>query len=79
MFEQVLFAAAAAATIAGFLLEVWRETRSIVQEDDEGRNRKRIITDRAGTGRSKDGMGERGADKGQGVPRGAADKTGIDI
>jgi len=40
MFEQVLFAAAAAATIAGFLLEVWRETKSIVQEDDEGRNRK---------------------------------------
>ena len=25
------------------------------------------------------GMGERGADKGQGVPRGAAGKTGTDI
>lgn len=46
MFEQVLFAAAAAATIAGFLLEVWRETKSIVQEDDEGEKQKRpALTD----------------------------------
>lgn len=29
MSDQILFAAAAAATIAGFLLEVWREMRSI--------------------------------------------------
>ncbi|MEY8460397.1 hypothetical protein AALA69_04625 [Eggerthellaceae bacterium 24-137] len=40
MFESVLFAAAAVATIAGFLLEVWREMKSSVQEDDEGRKEK---------------------------------------
>ena len=40
MFENVLFAAAAVATIAGFILEVWREMKSSKQEDGEGRNRK---------------------------------------
>lgn len=39
MFENVLFAAAVA-TIAGFILEVWREMESSKQEDGEGRNRK---------------------------------------
>lgn len=37
--EQILFAAAAAATIAGFLLEVWREIRPR-DTDDEGRKEK---------------------------------------
>lgn len=40
MFENVLFAAAAVATIASFILEVWREMKSSKQEDGEGRNRK---------------------------------------
>ena len=40
MFENVLFAAAAVATIAGVILEVWREMKSSKQEDGEGRNRK---------------------------------------
>ena len=40
MFENVLFAAAAVATIAGFILEVWREMKSSEQEDGEGRNEK---------------------------------------
>ena len=40
MVENVLFAAAAVATIAGFILEVWREMKSSKQEDGEGRNRK---------------------------------------
>ena len=39
MFENVLFAAAVA-TIAGFILDVWREMKSSKQEDGEGRNRK---------------------------------------
>lgn len=40
MFENVLFAAAAVATIAGFILEVWREMKSSKQEDGEGRKEK---------------------------------------
>lgn len=40
MFENVLFAAAAVATIADVILEVWREMKSSKQEDGEGRNRK---------------------------------------
>ena len=36
MFERVLFALAAIATIAGFALEVWREMKSNSQSDDEG-------------------------------------------
>lgn len=40
MFENVLFAAAAVATIVGFILEVWREMKSSKQEDGKGRNRK---------------------------------------
>ena len=40
MFESTLFAAAAVATIAGFILEVWREMKSKVQKDDEGRKKK---------------------------------------
>lgn len=37
--ESILFAAAAVATIAGFVLEVWREMKS-TRTDDEGRKRK---------------------------------------
>lgn len=33
-----LFAASAVAQIAEFLLEVWREMKSLTQSDDEGRN-----------------------------------------
>ena len=40
MFERVLFAAAAVATIAGFILEVWREMKSNAREDDKGRKKK---------------------------------------
>ncbi len=40
MFERLLFAAAAVATIAGFLLEVWRVMKSDMHEGDEGRKRK---------------------------------------
>lgn len=40
MFERILFAAAAVATIAGFVLEVWREMKSNVLTDDEGRKKK---------------------------------------
>lgn len=36
MFETILFAAAAVVTIAGFILEVWREMKSIVRKDDGG-------------------------------------------
>ncbi|HJI12459.1 hypothetical protein [Adlercreutzia equolifaciens] len=36
--ESILFAAAAVATIAGFVLEVWREMKS-TRTDDEGRKR----------------------------------------
>lgn len=39
MFDY-LFAAAAAATIAGFFLEVWRELRKRTPSDDKGRKRK---------------------------------------
>ncbi|MDO4290958.1 MAG: hypothetical protein Q4C41_07000 [Eggerthellaceae bacterium] len=37
MIEKVLFIAAAIATIAGFVLEVWRECKS--RADDGGRNK----------------------------------------
>ena len=37
--ESILFAAAAVATIVGFLLEVWRELKP-TRTDDEGRKRK---------------------------------------
>lgn len=37
--ESILFAAAAVATIAGFILEVWQEMKS-TRTDDEGRKRK---------------------------------------
>lgn len=37
--ESILFAAAAVATIAGFILEVWREMKA-TRTDDEGRKRK---------------------------------------
>lgn len=40
MFEEILFAAAAVATIAGFLLEVWREMKSSSRKDGEGRKEK---------------------------------------
>ena len=40
MFERILLAAAAVATIAGFLLEAWREIRSKKPTDDEGRKKK---------------------------------------
>ena len=40
MFENVLFAAAAVATIAGFVLEVWREMKSSKQEDGKGKKEK---------------------------------------
>lgn len=40
MFEHILFAAAAVATIAGFVLEVWREMKSTSPKDDEGRKQK---------------------------------------
>lgn len=40
MFEGILFAAAAVATIAGFILEVWREMKSNALTDDEGRKKK---------------------------------------
>ena len=40
MFESTLFAAAAVATIAGFILEVWREMKSKVRKGDEGRKKK---------------------------------------
>lgn len=39
MFERILCAAAAVATIAGFILEVWREMKSNVLTDDEGRKK----------------------------------------
>lgn len=37
MFEKILFALAALATIAGFALEAWREVKSNSQKDNEGR------------------------------------------
>lgn len=37
MFEEIVFAAAAVATVAGFLLEVWREIKSKSRADDEGK------------------------------------------
>ncbi len=40
MFESTLFAAAAVATIAGFILEVWREMKSKVRKGDEERKKK---------------------------------------
>ena len=40
MFERILCATAAVATIAGFILEVWREMKSNVLTDDEGRKKK---------------------------------------
>ena len=40
MFERILCAAAAVATIAGFILEVWREMKSNAHEDDKGRKKK---------------------------------------
>lgn len=40
MFETILFAAAAVVTIAGFILEVWREMKTIVRKDDGGGNKK---------------------------------------
>ena len=43
------------------------------------RTGKRVIADRAGADGSKNRMGERGADARQGVPGGAADKTGADL
>lgn len=39
MFERILCAAAAVATIAGFVLEVWREMKSNAREDDKGRKK----------------------------------------
>lgn len=39
MLERILFALAAVATIAGFVLEVWREMKSRSERtDDEGNN-----------------------------------------
>lgn len=40
MIESILFIAAAVATIAGFVLEVWRETKSRTRADDEGGKKK---------------------------------------
>lgn len=40
MFERIIFAAAAVATIAGFLLEVGRMVIAKLHEDDEGRKRR---------------------------------------
>lgn len=40
LFERILCAAAAVATIAGFILEVWREMKSNAHEDDKGRKKK---------------------------------------
>ncbi len=40
MLERIIFAAAAVATIAGFLLEVGRMVIARLHEDDEGRKRK---------------------------------------
>lgn len=40
MFESTLFAAAAVAIIAGFILEVWREMKSKVRKGDEERKKK---------------------------------------
>ena len=37
MFEKILFALAALATIAGFVLEIWHEVKSNSQKDNEGR------------------------------------------
>ena len=37
MFEKILFALAAIATIASFVFEVWREFKSNPQKDNEGR------------------------------------------
>lgn len=37
--ESILFTAAAVATIAGFILEAWREMKA-TRTDDEGRKRK---------------------------------------
>lgn len=39
MIEKVLFILAAAATVAGFVLEVWRECKS--RADDEGKRKRR--------------------------------------
>ena len=39
MFERILCAVAAVATIAGFVLEVWRELKSNAREDDKGRKK----------------------------------------
>ena len=36
MFERILCAAAAVATIAGFVLEAWRELKSNAREDGQG-------------------------------------------
>ena len=44
MFENVLFAAAAVATIAGFILEVWREMKSSKQEDGEEKQKRPAVT-----------------------------------
>lgn len=40
MIESILFIAAAVATIAGFVLEVWREMKSRTRADDEGGKKK---------------------------------------
>ncbi len=40
MLERIISAAAAVATIAGFLLEVGRMVIARLHEDDEGRKRK---------------------------------------
>ncbi len=44
MFEEIVFAAAAVATVAGFLLEVWREIKSKSRADDEGKKKRPVGT-----------------------------------
>lgn len=41
MFEEIVLIAAALATVAGFLLEVWREIESKSRADDEGESEKK--------------------------------------
>ena len=38
--DGILFAAAAITTIAGFLLEVWRELKPFMRTNDEGKKKK---------------------------------------
>ena len=40
MFELILFSAAAVATIAGFVLEVWREMKKANSRADDERSKK---------------------------------------